>query len=404
MKIAIIVSKFPTISQTFIVNQIVGLLEKGHTVRIFAPRRVGESKVHRIVDDYKLMEKTCYWLNYSPNKWGLRFRLMLQILHTLCVSPAITIMALKLIFKKRCDFSYSSSFLLLFFLRKQFDVVFCHFGPNGNLAVNIKKLLPDVVFVTMFHGYDTRMELPKAKKLYHALFAEADMILANSQYTYQRLIEFGAYPAKTQIHSVGINTSEFVPIDTKPIINEELIILSVGRLVPEKGIEYGIRAVADAMSKCRHKNLRYMIAGDGPLRKSLENLVSELHLKDKVEFLGSLTQDELKIYYQKADVFLLPSIAEAFGMVLLEAQAMKLPIVASNVGGVKYAVIENESALLVQPENIEQISEKLLYIINDSSVGLKMGGSGYRFVKKNYDIKKLNDRLERLLFSLKNDL
>lgn len=405
MKIAIIIPIFPTISETFIVDQIVGLLKKGHDVEIFASRKEYLPKSHEIIEEYKLTEKTHYWFNYSSNKWELRLRAVLQLSRCLCLSPVKTIQAIKYLFKSFSDFSIKSFFLTMFFLAKKFDVVFCHFGPTGSQAINIKRMSPETAFITMFHGYGTRMELSKAKKFYYGLFSDADLVLANSQYTYDRLLEFGSSPEKTKIHPVGININNFVCTSRESIGGEkEIIFLSVGRLVQEKGIEYGIRAFSETIKKCPHKESRYLIVGDGPLKESLQQLVSDLHLSDKVSFLGFLTQDELIPFYKKADIFILPSIAEAFGVVLLEAQAMKLPIVASNVGGVRYAVIENESALLVQPKNIEKMSEKLLYLINNSSVRLKMGQSGYRFIKKNFNINELNDTLEKLLFSLHNDL
>jgi colanic acid/amylovoran biosynthesis glycosyltransferase len=358
MKIAIIIPTFPTISETFILDQIVGLLRKGHDVEIFASRKERLSKAHEVIEEYELMEKTHYWFNYSSGKWEIRLRVALRLLRSLSNNPVNTIRALKHLFRNSNGFSNKAFFLTTLFLKKKFDVVFCHFGPSGTQAINIKKIFPDTAFVTMFHGYGTRMQLSKAKEYYRELFSDADLILANSQYTYDRLLEFGSGAEKTKIHPVGININKFVSTPREEnATQKELILLSVGRLVQEKGIEYGIRAFSEIVKTCPHKAIRYFIAGDGPLKEPLQQLVSDLHLSDKISFLGFLTQDELIPFYKKADVFVLPSIEEAFGVVLLEAQAMKLPIVASNGGRVRYAVIENESALLVQPGDAEQIAE-----------------------------------------------
>ena len=105
-------------------------------------------------------------------------------------------------------------------------------------------------------------------------------------------------PEKTKIHPIGVDIHQFTPSDREPETNKkEVAVLTVGRLAQEKGIEYGIRAFSDLIKKCPQKNLRYYIVGDGPFKKILHELVSKLQLNEKIIFLGSLSQDELKVFH-----------------------------------------------------------------------------------------------------------
>ena len=132
----------------------------------------------------------------------------------------------------------------------------------------------------------------------------------------------------------------------------------------------------------------------------MQELIKELNLEGKVNLLGSRNSNDVIELLNQSDIFLLSSIAEAFPAVLLEVQAMGLPIVATSVGGVGEAVINGKTGFLVPERNVEALSERLNYLIEHPELWPKFGRSGKKFVEEHFDIKKLNRRLAEIYQSL----
>ena len=119
------------------------------------------------------------------------------------------------------------------------------------------------------------------------------------------------------------------------------------------------------------------------MKNLLVNWLKASNLADNFKFLGNLRDDKLPAVYHCADVFVLPSIQEGQGIVLLEAQACAKPVVAFNIGGVNEAVRNGETGVLVKPGSTDELAEALLKLISDKALQTKMGASGRRFVLEN---------------------
>jgi len=138
---------------------------------------------------------------------------------------------------------------------------------------------------------------------------------------------------------------------------------------------------------------------DGPLRGKLKNLTKQLGISGHVRFLGAKTRDQIIKLYSKAHIFMLSSIRnqngseEGQGLVLLEAQSVGLPVVATRVGGIPESVVDGKSGFLVPERDVDALAEKLIYLIEHPEIWPEMGRAGRAFVEINYDINKLNDRL-----------
>ena len=142
--------------------------------------------------------------------------------------------------------------------------------------------------------------------------------------------------------------------------NNSLRICSIDKLLKEQPILH----------------LEYRIVGCGQLEKKLRKQVEELDLVGVVSFLGELEQEEVIREMQKAHIFLLPSVAEALPTVLMEAQAIGLPIIATNVGGVSEAMIDGKSGFLVPERDVDALTEKLKYLIEHPEIWQGMGCAG----------------------------
>jgi colanic acid/amylovoran biosynthesis glycosyltransferase len=199
---------------------------------------------------------------------------------------------------------------------------------------------------------------------------------------------------------MGVDLRAFVPKESRTPRTGGPSLLTIARLVEFKGVEYALRAVALLVQ--RYPDLKYRVIGDGPLRSSLEKLRRELGIEANVEFMGARPQEELNAAYEQADLFVLPSIlasngaTETQGVVLIEAQAMGLPVVASCVGGIPDSLADGVSGVLVPERNPEALARKLSELLEHPELWPGMGRAGQRFVQERFDSRKLNDRLEEL--------
>jgi glycosyltransferase involved in cell wall biosynthesis len=159
-------------------------------------------------------------------------------------------------------------------------------------------------------------------------------------------------------------------------------VLFVGSLIPRKGLPF----LAEAAKKIvkEYRETKFVIVGDGPLRKKLTAFLETANLQGNFKFLGNVTEDVLSALYNCADVFALPSIQEGQGIVLLEAQASGKPVVAFDVGGVNEAVRNGETGLLVKRGNSDKLADALLKLLGDKTLREKMGVNGRRFVTENF--------------------
>jgi colanic acid/amylovoran biosynthesis glycosyltransferase len=398
MKIAFILSSFPNLSNTFILNQITGLIDRGHSIDIYAFKPGDTIKKHENVDKYNLLDLTFYWPALPSN-------LILQYM------KAIGLMLTK--FSKHpkflLQFLISLKYLkhiephLLFwspipFLRSQdYDIIHCHFGPNGLIGA----LLRDIgIFrgklITTFHGYDINRK-KFDNHYYKWLFQHGDFYTSNTSFTEKRAVTLGCPPEKIAILPTGIDISKysFKPryIGSSGTVN----IITVARLAEEKGIEYSIKAIAKVIES--HPNINYQIIGDGYLRKSLVKLISDLGISINVELLGWKTVNELTDIYDNAHLFVLSSVTgsagdcEGQGLVIQEAQALGLPILSSLLGGIPEGMIDGKSGFLVPEKNIHALAEKLKYLIEHPELWPEIGRTGRKFVESKYDIEILNDKL-----------
>ena len=223
-----------------------------------------------------------------------------------------------MLFSSSRPFDYENLFLFLLLGSQKNDILFCHFGTMGNRVAFLKKLGLAGPLVTMFHGYDIRLGIEKGGEIYKELFDVGQRFLAISEYNKRHLLDFGVPPHKLVVHPVGVNVDEFFLSNKK--VDEKVKILTVARLVPEKGLEYAIQAISELVKKNPGFHVQYNIIGEGPLEDSLKRTVAKHGLDKMVHFLGAETQDEVKQYLAKSNIFLLSSVAEALPVCLMEAQ------------------------------------------------------------------------------------
>jgi len=208
---------------------------------------------------------------------------------------------------------------------------------------------------------------------------------------------------KSHVISNGINTEEFKTTSVGDfherfsIPEDKTKLLFVGRLFPEKSIDTLIKSIPHVIKK--HLDTHVMIVGGGHLKSKLEKLVSDLKVDKYVTFLGLVSEEDKILAYNASDIFILPSLAELEGMVVLEAMSCGKPIIIgdSEMSASRFFVDEN--GFLFKSKNPIDLAEKILMLIKDSELREKMGKKSLE-KSKDYDINNSVAKLEQVYYSI----
>lgn len=254
------------------------------------------------------------------------------------------------------------------------DVFHVYFG---SIAAQLLPLLREIScpLVVSFHGADAGVDTqkPAYRDALHEIFTLSELILARSEYLVMRLRELGCPQSKLRLNPTGIPT-ETLPFEQRTVPPEggRWRFLQVCRLVEKKGLPVALRAFVEVRKA--YPCAEFHIAGDGPLRVELENLVKELGVADSVRFHGFIDQDDLSKLARASHIFVHPSQTAVDGNLegipnaMLEAMSTGLPVVATRHGGIPEAVTSGESGFLVDEGDIEAVVEALLALMSDAAL------------------------------------
>lgn len=281
---------------------------------------------------------------------------------------------------------------------KEFDVVHAHWLiPQGIMQMSVK----DTPYIVTGHGGDVtslNKGILKSMKLKCLERAKAITVVSDALQDYVKQL----YPnQKTSIIPMGCDVSRFSSEHRKENFfgqGDRKVVLFVGRLAEKKGVTYLI----DAMKKV--DNAVLVIVGKGDLEPGLRQQAEALG--DKVVFAGPKTHDELPEIYASADVFVAPSVTaadgdkEGFGLVILEAMASGVPVVASRSGGIVDIVKDEENGLLCDEKDVEKLSVNISRVLEDEALSAKLKtAAGHTVEQYSYDniSKRYNDILSGIL-------
>ena len=388
MKIAYYLNEFPAISESFILNQIVELIKKGHDISIFSMINPIDEIQHEEIKAYNLVERTHYFklenLLEMKNlkKWFFFFKFLLKnIYHT-----GISKRRIKLDIKKACFAAIMD--------KMDIDIIHAHFGTNGNHSIQLKQVLKRPL-ITSFYGFDAAIA---DSTTYLELFNTADKITVLSNDMKNDMLALGCPEENIIIHHLGVDLDKFSYTQRYVNPNEKAIFLCVGRFVEKKGITYAIKAFSRLLIE--YKNVELRIIGDGGMKKEIEDLIFRLKLQKNVILLGSYTHTGIIDEMHRSHIFLLPSITAENGdkegtpTVLMEAQATGMPVLSTYHAGIPEVVINGKTGYLVEEKNIDSLYEKMKYIVEQPKIWNKLGKNGRNHIKENYNISNQVEKLE----------
>jgi colanic acid/amylovoran biosynthesis glycosyltransferase len=281
-----------------------------------------------------------------------------------------------------------------------------YFGNNGLFWLPLlrRRRVPALV---SFHGADVQVNVDSkaARRLFQDLFASCALILARSESLASALVELGCSPDKLRIQRAGIPLDTFQYYARERPADGAWRLLQACRLVEKKGLELTVRAFAHFLKRYPKANLT--IAGNGPLRGTLEKLATDLKLDGKIELTGFVAQSALLTLYQNSHFFLHPSEQTADGNregvpnSLLEAMATGLPCISTIHGGIPEAITHLESGILVPESDLRGIENWLDRLAADDRLRVSLGKSAAQTIKEKFDLTTQIAKLEEIYLNLR---
>jgi glycosyltransferase involved in cell wall biosynthesis len=289
--------------------------------------------------------------------------------------------------------------------RQSFDVIHLHgtrAGFFGTLALSTLACSPRVVYTV--HGLSCNRQASQPIKRLFArverfIAQRADRVISVSEHDRTFGVEAGLLPAD---RTCSIPNSIAVPSleepSGKPSGRAE--ILTVGRLVPQKGIEVLLQAARAVVE--RHPNAQFSLAGDGPLRPALEEQARRLGISDHIRFLGTV-KDAPRLL-AGCDLFVLPSLWEGMPISLLEAMGAGRPAVATAVSGSRELILEEETGMLVPPNDPAALAEAVTRMLDDPQGARAMGARARDRVRREFSMDRMVDSTHALYCNLLAEL
>jgi glycosyltransferase involved in cell wall biosynthesis len=230
-----------------------------------------------------------------------------------------------------------------------------------------------------------------------------DEVIANSAETKRTIISKN--PKLFDINKIriiynGIYIDQFDAQKPENIYSrkgDEIVIGNAGRLVKQKGQKFLVELASNLKSK--GLNFKIIIAGEGKLENELQNLVKKNQLEDKIEFIGFV--EDMKSFMQSIDIFVLTSIWEGFGYVLVEAMACNKPVVAFRISSNPEVVLDNVTGYMVEPFDVSSMTNKVIQLIEDKETREKMGNEGRKRVENIFTFSKTLENFEAVITRLK---
>ena len=274
--------------------------------------------------------------------------------------------------------------ILMSATREEFDVIHAHTVlPITTMGLILKRLTGKPL-VSVIH--ESQFLFGMKKRWYRWLarksLSGADFVHANS-IELKSVAETLNLPKPVHLIGNAVDTQQFRPV-RKNIIRKEIsaeekvqIVITTRRFVPKNGVIYLIKAIPLVLAQA--KNVHFYVIGDGPERNNVEQEIRQLGITAQVTLKGAIRNEELPMYLNSADLYVLPSLKEGTSIAGLEAMACGLAMVGTNVGGIPEIITEDVNGYLCMPENPTDLANAIVHALKNKK---RLGAESSRMVKK----------------------
>ena len=293
---------------------------------------------------------------------------------------------------------YAASRATIDLLRAPADVLYVGDALLSPLGVALGRLFGTPTVVTV-HGLDITFANAAYQRIVSRCLRNVDLLICISTYARDQCLERGVPSDKCRVIRPGVEIHDppaggkdrakkiLSSLIGKPLARQQ-IVLSVGRLVPRKGVLHFVADILPALvQKC--PNMHYVVVGEGPEQESIKRTVQVLGLEHAVSLLGHVDDSTRQSIYSASDLFVMPNLlmerdVEGFGLVALEAAAAGLWVVASKVDGIPDAVTEGENGFLIEPGDTDTYVQVISSLLTDREKTARLGKRAREFVKHTY--------------------
>jgi glycosyltransferase involved in cell wall biosynthesis len=394
-RIAYLLHNFPGITDTFIKREIRSLQKAGTDVSVISVWKPNESQTTpAILSEWAT--DTAFVLPRSI------FSILSGLLVAFIRSPVRFIETLNLAFSTSRPGLRGITFQLFYFCeavltaeilrKKAVDHVHNHIGDQSGTVTMLAAKLADIKYSITFHGwpvfFDAKYSSIK-EKVRAAQFTRAISYFCRSQ-----LMMFSECddPAPFKVIHCGLSIGKYKYRAPKKQVKT---LFCAARLSPEKGLTFLIRAVKDLIDNGYDLDLR--LAGNGPSLEQLKKLTVELGISSRVYFLGFLNEDEIISELEASDLFVLPSFVEGIPVSAMEAMAIGVPVIATNIAGTSELVEDGKTGLLIRPSDSQAITDAIVRMTQDYSFRLRAAELGRNKVVYEFDVDKESAKLNEHL-------
>ena len=396
MRIAFLVPSFPEVSNTFILNQITGLIDRGHDVGIFALKSKSLVGAGESVARYSL-EARLRHLRVPVNRWvRVVSATRLVLAHAVRYPRIVSALDPRRFGGSAWGLTQIHTAASLLRARP-YDVLHCQFGNLGPAGERLVSLgWGCTKLVTSFRGSDVTRHLVARPDHFADLARRGDLFMPVSQAFRERLLAFGFPPDRVVVHRSGINLKVF-GFAARVREGKVTKLIFVGRLAEKKGLAYLLEAVS--MLGIAGRDVRLTVIGEGELGPRMRARCHELGIADRVVFVGSGTHEEVVSTMQKSHILVAPSVTaedgdqEGIPNVLKEAMATGMPVVSTYHSGIPELVEHGVSGLLAPERDAAALASLLAELVDHPESWASFGLAGRRKVEEEFDTERLNDDL-----------
>jgi colanic acid/amylovoran biosynthesis glycosyltransferase len=402
-KIGYLCSMYPAVTHTFVLREVHALRELGADIDTFSVRRAGSDQLLASAD-WAASESTFAIL---PPDWMALLSAHLRLITT---SSSVYLSTLALAWRMAPPGLRGRLWQLFYFVESVLLWRECERRGVRHLHAHMAHVAADVALLTANIGSGVEPERPWSWSLtMHGPFEFFDVshfrlseklrrvqfVACISDYARSQLMALSERDVWDRLHvvHVGIPIEQFTRGDDASL-QADATILFIGRLVAVKGQTVLLEAAA--LLTARGHKVNVIIAGEGPLRPTLERLAEWLGLASQVSFPGAVGQDEIHALYAGASIFCLPSFAEGVPCVLMEAMAMELPVVSTRITGVPELVDDGRTGILVAPGRVDQLADALERLLADPGLRWHMGSLAREKVIQEFNSQRSAEALYEL--------
>jgi glycosyltransferase involved in cell wall biosynthesis len=405
-RVAYLLKTFPRLSETFILNEILGLERLGIDIQIFSLKKPEDGPVQPAVAQVKAT--VTYVPSLGPRfRFGNLGRLLLCHLMLLLVETRHYCVAAKFHFfkrgKSRLKDYLQAGYLAWVLRRNGFEHLHVHFANVPASVAEVVQRFIGIPYSLTAHAKD--IYLTSAAELARKIEG-AECVLTCTAHNQRYLAELaaGRTPVRLAYHGVDVSRFGGQSAHAPTATGERPLIVSVGRFCEKKGFEYLIRACR-ILADCGCP-FHCQIVGYGELQNELERLIEDLGLQEFVELPGTMTQDQLAALYPRASMFVLPCLITGNGdrdgipNVLIEAMASGVPVISTDVSGISELVRHQENGLLVEQRDADAIAEAMEFLLLHPDVRSRLARNGRETVLQRFTLEASALRVHDILRSV----